>query len=1241
MNRIVAKQHTRSLLEAVIATIVLTVTVPCAKAQTENWNGGGGNWNDAGNWTPGTVPDGSTIDVVISGSSADLSSVTLDNISPTIHNLSLDSFSTLTITGQSLYVSGPSITNAGQINVGNASLYADINGGAVTLSGGGIVSLTDPNAYIRGYYGNETVFNTNNTIQGQGYIYALSSFQNAGIVNANVSGGTLQIDGVTTTNTNTLEATGGGTLSIYSTTVNNAGGTISTGSTSSVVINNSTIEGGNLTSGTGAAIQGTGSVYLDGVTLTTGSTYSVNGGQKTYLTADFVNKGTVNIGVLGNAATLFADNNGGTINLSGGGTINLNDPNSEIRGYYGNETLVNKDNLIQGQGYISNLSSFNNQGTVNANVSGGTIYLDGVPTTNTGTLEATNGGTLNIYNTTVNDTGDTISSDASSHIVITNSTINGGSLDSGGSVIHATGSDALNGVTLTSGSIYSVDGGQKTYLTSDFVNKGTVNIGALGNAATLFADNNGGTINLSGGGAINLNDPNSYLRGYVGNETLVNKDNLIQGQGYISNLSSFNNQGTVNANVSGGTIYLYGVPTTNTGTLEATNGGTLNIYGTTVNDTGYTISSDASSHIVISNSTINGGSLDSGGSVIHATGSDVLNGVTLTSGSIYSVDGGQKTYLTSDFVNKGTVNVGVLGNAATLYADNNGGTINLSGGGTINLNDPNSYLRGYVGNETLVNKDNIIQGQGYISNLSSFNNQGTVNANVSGGTIYLYGVPTTNTGTLEATNGGTLNINGTTVNDTGYTISSDASSHIVISNSTINGGSLDSGGSVIHATGSDVLNGVTLTSGSIYSVDGGQKTYLTSDFVNKGTVNIGALGNAATLFADNNGGTINLSGGGAINLNDPNSYLRGYVGNETLVNKDNLIQGQGYIYSLGSFQNQGTVNANVSGGTLYIDSAPTSNSGTLEAQAGASLNLNATTLTNFASTGATAGTLTGGTYQVNSGTLSFNNGGYTNDIVTNAATILLDGTSGSPNFIDQNGNNALAHFATNAAAGSFTIQNGVSVTSDSSTDFHNAGTMNIGATSTFTVGGGHDYTQSGGLTYLQAGTSDLIAHTININGGTLQGFGTVTGDLVNGGIVHPGDGPGILSVTGNYTQTSSGILDIQIGGPKPGNPGFAQLNITGTAALGGTLDVSLFNGFTPYNGETFTILTSAGLNSSVFAAFNGLQEGNVTFTVAYTPGDVILDAIVPQSVPEPVSLVMLGIGIAGLGAYVVRRRRHA
>ena len=78
---------------------------------------------------------------------------------------------------------------------------------------------------------------------------------------------------------------------------------------------------------------------------------------------------------------------------------------------------------------------------------------------------------------------------------------------------------------------------------------------------------------------------------------------------------------------------------------------------------------------------------------------------------------------------------------------------------------------------------------------------------------------------------------------------------------------------------------------------------------------------------------------------------------------------------------------------------------------------------------------------------------------------------------------------------------------------------------------------------------------------------TTTGGFSNSGNLTVGAGS-TLKVAGNFTQTAAGTLDVQLGG-TPASGQFGQLVATGSAALGGDLNVSLVNGFNPTLGQDF------------------------------------------------------------------------
>ncbi|HKB36124.1 MAG TPA: hypothetical protein VKD72_06700 [Gemmataceae bacterium] len=171
-----------------------------------------------------------------------------------------------------------------------------------------------------------------------------------------------------------------------------------------------------------------------------------------------------------------------------------------------------------------------------------------------------------------------------------------------------------------------------------------------------------------------------------------------------------------------------------------------------------------------------------------------------------------------------------------------------------------------------------------------------------------------------------------------------------------------------------------------------------------------------------------------------------------------------------------------------------------------------------------------------------------------------------------------------------------------------------------TFAGSYVLTSTSGITgsgsvVFSAGTS-TVGGTISASGGvTIQsgaaitGAATITANVTNSGTIHVGGGPGVagrLTINGNFTQTSTGALNVELGGLTAGSQ-FDQLVVSGSASLAGTLNVSRLNGFTPSTGDSFQAITF-GSRSGTFSTITGLQQGGTQLTPQYNSTNFTLVA---------------------------------
>ncbi len=147
-----------------------------------------------------------------------------------------------------------------------------------------------------------------------------------------------------------------------------------------------------------------------------------------------------------------------------------------------------------------------------------------------------------------------------------------------------------------------------------------------------------------------------------------------------------------------------------------------------------------------------------------------------------------------------------------------------------------------------------------------------------------------------------------------------------------------------------------------------------------------------------------------------------------------------------------------------------------------------------------------------------------------------------------------------------------------------------------------------GSTTIDGGTLKVdgsILGNVHVNaGGTLSGSGTIFGLIDNaGGTVSPGASPGTLHVGGDYTQSASGRLMLEIAGPIAGTD-YDVLDVTGSIMLLGTVDVELVNGYVPTGEMQFDLLKFAGTLDVSQATFSLLGAPEGTQLTPFTQGGI-------------------------------------
>jgi len=833
-----------------------------------------------------------------------------------------------------------------------------------------------------------------------------------------------------------------------------------------------------------------------------------------------------------------------------------------------------------------------------------------------------------------------------------------GSVWSNSAFIVMGGTGAFNRMTIANGG--------KAYDTGSYIGSGpnsSNNVVTVTGAGSYWSNNvilaigGNGTFNqliITNGGVVYSGS------GYVGNNPAA-RDNVavVTGTGSVWNSGSILYVG----DTSGGNqlnVYNGGAVYSTTGYVgyssSATNVALVTGAGSLWSNSSLIVGNNGSgNNLMISN----GGTVSATNLLVGASSYSTGNVIAVSGGNLYATNTTRNGALNVNYgalnLNSGTVTANRLlaANGANSVVNFNGGTLN-SGGSTVN-----NGLIFRVGNGTSAATLDLLGGA------HSFANGLLINTNA------------TLTGTGAIT--GSITDAGLIAPGNGLGVITDTGSLTMLGGGAM---TLELGGTnawlydQFDLTGAITFGGtltVSLVNG--YAPQAGDQFNL-FDFGSSGgafsQTNLPTLGgslfwntsllySSGVIFADSNS-TSSLTNVVVINgvtSNYPGTYMVGVSSgfNGLIVTNAGILTSGGGV--IGNSANATNNAALVTGaGSLW------SNSGTFYVGATGSFNqltiANGGCVTNTdgyigynATAGNNAAFVTGaGSIWNNSGGLYVGNGGASNSLIlasggtVTATNVVIGSKPSTGNFITVSGGNLYATNATGNAAlnvnygalnlnsGTVAVNQFIVTNGASSVVNFNGGTLNSGGS---TVNNGALFQVGNGTS---AATFDLLggAHSfanglfINTNA-TLTGTGAITGSITDAGLIGPGNGLGVITDSGNLTMLGSGTMAMELGGTNAWL--YDQFDLTGALTFGGTLTVSLLNGYTPQAGDRFDLF-DFGSSGGAFSQINlpGLaSQLHWDTSLLYSSGVIFVDTNGASSLTNIV--VINGVTSNYAGTYMV------